>query len=481
MKVSHLKPYPALDRPSHLRPLTPELIDALRQITGPDYVSVDPHDLEAYGHDWTEDFLYFPEVVVRPKSTDEVSQVMCLCYDHDIPLTPMGARTGLSGGILPVYGGVALGLDRMNRVLEVDTRNLQVTVEAGCVTQHIMDAAAEHNLMYPPDPSSKGSCTIGGNLAENAGGAHAVKYGITRDYVLALEAVLPNGEIIRTGANVLKNSTGYSLTHLLVGSEGTLAIITQATLRLEPKPRTQMLMLAPFADATAACDAVSAVFRAGITPSALEFMERDAIDFAQQFLGVNTYSLDGVAAHLLVEVDGNDEAQIMAECEQIADVLATHGAGDILFADDKPKQDELWRLRRCIGEAVKGNTIYKEEDTVVPRAELAKLLAKVKELSTRYGFYSVCYGHAGDGNLHVNIIKRDISDEDWENSLPVAIRELFEYVVSLKGTISGEHGIGWVQRRYLDVAFSPAELALMRGIKHAFDPKGILNPGKILP
>ncbi len=442
-------------------------------------VYTDKETINDYSHDWTEDLRFPPAVVVKPTTSDEVAAVIRLCNEFRVPVTPVGARTGLSGGMLPVYGGVALGLEKMNRILELDERNLQITVEAGVVTENIQKAAESVGLMYPPDPSSKGSCTIGGNLAECAGGAHAVKYGITRDYVLALKAVTGEGKIIHTGAKVLKNSTGYSLTHLLVGSEGTLAVVTEATLKLVPKPKYDSVMLVAFADAEQACDCVSAIFRAKIVPSALEFIERDAIDFGQKHLGINAYNLEGVGAHLLVEIDGNDPQTIMRECEAVAEVVENHGAKEILFADDDEKKKQLWRLRRCLGEAVKGKTIYKEEDTVVPRAELAKLLRFVKQTGKEYGFQSVCYGHAGDGNLHVNIIKNDISDRDWQEKIPLAVRKIFEYVRTLGGTISGEHGIGWVQRRYMDVAFSPDEMALMRGLKNVFDPNNVLNPGKI--
>jgi glycolate oxidase len=451
-------------------------LEKLAEITT---VYTDDETLESYSRDWTEDLRFPPAVVVKPTTTEEVAEIVRLCNRMRIPVTPVGARTGLSGGMLPVYGGVALGLEKMNRILNLDERNLQITVEAGVVTENLQQAAESVGLMYPPDPSSKGSCTIGGNLAECAGGAHAVKYGITRDYVLALTAVTGDGRIIRTGAKVLKNSTGYSMTHLLVGSEGTLAVITEATLKLIPKPLHDSVMLVAFADPEQACDCVSAIFRAKIVPSALEFIERDAIAFGQKYLGINAYDLDGVGAHLLIEVDGNDPAVIMRECEAVAAVVERYGARDILFADDDEKKKQLWRLRRCLGEAVKGNTIYKEEDTVVPRAELAKLLRFVKQIGREYGFQSVCYGHAGDGNLHVNIIKNDISDSDWENKIPQAVRKIFEFVHSVGGTLSGEHGIGWVQRRYMDVVFSPDEMSLMKAMKAVFDPNGVLNPGKI--
>ena len=445
-------------------------------------MSLEDEVLHAYGHDETEDLVHPPQVVVRPRTTGQVAAVMKACHTHRVPVTPIGARTGLSGGALSVHGGVGLALDRMDRIVDIDERNLQVTVEPGVITQVLQEAVAEKGLYYPPDPASRGSCTIGGNLAENSGGPRAVKYGVTRDFVLNLEVVLPDGEVIWTGANTLKNSTGYDLTRLLVGSEGTLGIITKAVLRLVPLPRENRLLLVPFDSPYKACEAVSAVFRAGITPSAMEFMERDAIDWSLRFIGDDSLSVpDEVQAHLLVEVDGNDPDALMRDCEAILEVMEAHGAGEVLFAETAAQKDKLWLLRRKVGEAVKSNSVYKEEDTVVPRYELPRLLEGVKEIGRRYGFQSVCYGHAGDGNLHVNIVKGDLSHEAWKEEVPKAIREIFELTVSLGGTLSGEHGIGLVQRPYMDIAFSKVQLDLMRRVKEAFDPLGILNPGKVLP
>ena len=445
-------------------------------------MSLEDEVLHAYGHDETEDLVHPPQVVVRPRTTGQVAAVMKACHDHRVPVTPIGARTGLSGGALSVHGGVGLALDRMDRIVDIDERNLQVTVEPGVITQVLQEAVAEKGLYYPPDPASRGSCTIGGNLAENSGGPRAVKYGVTRDFVLNLEVVLPDGGVIWTGANTLKNSTGYDLTRLLVGSEGTLGVITKAVLRLVPLPRENRLLLVPFDSPYKACEAVSAVFRAGITPSAMEFMERDAIDWSLRFIGDDSLSVpDEVQAHLLVEVDGNDPDALMKDCEAILEVMEAHGAGEVLFAETAAQKDKLWLLRRKVGEAVKSNSVYKEEDTVVPRYELPRLLEGVKEIGRRYGFQSVCYGHAGDGNLHVNIVKGDLSDGAWKEEVPKAIREIFELTVSLGGTLSGEHGIGLVQRPYMDIAFSKVQLDLMRRVKEAFDPLGILNPGKVLP
>lgn len=456
--------------------------DALRQLLSDAFVLSGEEERLHYGHDETEDLSYPPQVVVRPRTTEEVAQVVKLCSVHGIPVTPIGARTGLSGGALSVRGGVGLALDRMNSIIDIDERNLQVTVEPGVITQVLQEAVAAKGLYYAPDPSSRGSCSIGGNLAENAGGPRAVKYGVTRDFVLNLQCVLANGEVIWTGANTLKNSTGYDLTRLMVGSEGTLGIITKAVLRLVPLPKETRLMLVPFRDPQKACEAVSAVFRAGVVPSALEFMERDAIDWTLRYVkGVTLAIAEDTQAHLLIEVDGNHAEVLMKECETILEVMERFDCQEVLFAETAAEKDALWMMRRRVGEAVKSNSVYKEEDTVVPRHELPLLLKKVKEVGARFGFKSVCYGHAGDGNLHVNIIKGDMADAAWKNDLPTAIREIFTYTVSLGGTLSGEHGIGLVQRPYMDIAFDANQLALMRGIKTLFDPQGIMNPGKVLP
>lgn len=435
--------------------------------------------LKAHSHDQTEDLSFLPQVVFKPKTTEEVSQIVKFCNENKIPITPQGARTGLSGGALPVHGGVALSLEKMNRIIYIDEKNLQVTVESAVITQVLQEEVAKKGLYYAPDPSSRGSCFIGGNIAENAGGPRAVKYGVTKDFVLNLEVVLPNGEIIWTGANTLKNSTGYNLTQLMVGSEGTLGVITKAVLKLLPLPTKDLLMLVPFNSAEKACEAVSAVFRAGVIPSALEFMERDAIEWTMKYVDATIPLADDVQAHLLIEVNGNDENVLMNECEIISEVMMQFECGEILFADTQAQKDALWLLRRRVGEAVKSHSIYKEEDTVVPRYELPTLLKGVKQIGEKYGFKSVCYGHAGDGNLHINIIKGDLSDDVWNNDLPLAIRELFTLTVKLGGTLSGEHGIGYVQKGYMDIAFSATHLNLMKQIKHVFDPNNIMNPGKV--
>ena len=455
-------------------------IQFFADIIGNENVLIDKESLFNYSHDETEDLSFLPEVVLKPSSAQEISSILKYCNEKIIPVTPRAAGTGLSGGALPVMGGVLLSIERLNKIIEIDERNLQVVTEPAVITQDLQETVAAKGLFYPPDPSSRGSCFIGGNVSENAGGSKAVKYGVTKDYVLNLEVVLPNGEIVWTGANVLKNSTGYNLTQLMIGSEGTLGVITKIVLKLIPFPKFNLLMLVPFFSAEKACEAVSAIFRAGITPSALEFMERDAIDWTLRFVdNVNLPVKEEIQAHLLIEVDGNNMDVLMSDCEIISAVVMQYECDEILFAENEKQKEYLWRLRRRVGEAVKSHSIYKEEDTVVPRAELPKLLKGVKEIGKKYGFKSVCYGHAGDGNLHVNILKEDMSDEAWNNELTKAIREIFQLTVSLGGTLSGEHGIGFVQKGYMDIAFNQQLIDIQKQIKSVFDPKGILNPGKI--
>ena len=459
--------------------LTDKDISFFEPIYG-DRMLLDKERITEYTHDETEDLQFYPAVVLKPINSQEISQTLKYCYNKGIPVTPAGARTGLSGGSLPVLGGVLLSCEKLNQIIHIDERNHQVTTEPGVITQVLQDAVKEKGLFYPPDPASRGSCFIGGNIAENSGGPKAVKYGVTADYVLNLEIVLPNGNIIWTGANVLKNATGYNLTQLVVGSEGTLGIVTKIVLKLIPHPTNDLLMLVPFYNAEKACEAVAAIFRQGITPSGLEFMERDALIWTQKFTNDQSIHVaDNHAAHLLIEVDGFDSEVLMKECEQIINVLDDFETDEILFADSAAQKETLWSLRRKVGEAVKAQSTYKEEDTVVPRYALPLLLNKVKSVGESNGFKSVCYGHAGDGNLHVNIIKGDLTDHQWEQELPKAIREIFTEVVKLGGTISGEHGIGLVQKPYMDIAFPDITLDLMRSIKKVFDPKGILNPGKI--
>jgi len=457
-----------------------EHIAMFKGIVGDRYVLVDEESKQHYGHDETEHLLYLPEVVIKPRTAAEISAIMRICNEHHIAVTPRGAGTGLSGGALPHLGGVLLSMERLNSILLIDERNMQVTVEPGVITEVLQNAVKEKGLFYPPDPSSRGSCFIGGNIAENSGGPKAVKYGVVKDYVLNLEVVLPSGEIIWTGANVLKNSTGYNLTQLMVGSEGTLGIVTKIVLKLIPLPKYDLLMLAPFNSLEKAGEAVSAIFRAGITPSAMELMEIDAIKIVSAMMdSVAVPVTDDIEAHLIVEVDGNNMDVLMSEMETIAGILTEYEAGEVFFADDAQQKAELWKLRRRTAEAVKLKGYTIEEDTVVPRAELPALIRQGKALVEQYGFHAVFYGHAGDGNLHIRIKKEGISNSFGNEEMNVILRELFIIVKNLGGTISGEHGIGLVQKGFMDIVFEDANLQLMRAIKKAFDPNNILNAGKI--
>jgi glycolate oxidase len=405
---------------------------------------------------------------------------MQLANKHLIPVTPRGAGTGLTGGALPHLGGLVIAMERFNSILDIDERNLQVTTEPGVITEVLQNAVKEKGLFYPPDPASKGSCFIGGNISENSGGPKAVKYGVVKDYVLNLEIVLPTGEIIWTGSNVLKNATGYNLTQLIVGSEGTLGIVTKIVLRLIPHPKFDLLMLAPFDSLEKASEAVSAIFRAGITPSAMELMEIESIKLASKLCDSTAITItDNLAAHLIIEVDGNDKDVLMKDMEAIADVLSNFEVGELYFADDAQQKTELWKIRRKANEAsvAAGYTI--EEDTVVPRAELPKLIKGVKALAAENGFKVVSYGHAGDGNLHVRI-NHPLYKKSYENEVIQDILfKIFELVKSLGGTISGEHGIGLIQKSFMPVMFDPITMELMKGIKKVFDPNHILNAGKI--
>ena len=460
--------------------LTAEHIAEFRKIVGDAFVLVDEETVNHYAHDETENLHYPPEVVIKPRTAEEISAILKICNQHGIPVTPRGAGTGLSGGALAHLGGVLLSTERMNSILEIDERNLQVTTEPGVITEVLQNAVKEKKLFYPPDPSSRGSCFIGGNIAENSGGPKAVKYGVVKDYVLNLQLVLPNGEIIWTGASVLKNSTGYNLTQLVVGSEGTLGIVTKIVLKLIPLPQYDLLMLVPFRNLEQAGEAVSAIFRAGFVPSAMELVEIDALKIVSSFVDSNAVPVtDDTAAHLIIEVDGNNLDVLMSEMEAIGTLLSGYDIGEIYFADDERQKTELWKLRRRVAEAVKliGYTI--EEDTVVPRAELPALIRGVKELGQKHNFEVVCYGHAGDGNLHIRIRKAGVPNSYGNEEMNHALRELFEMVHRLGGTISGEHGVGLIQKSYTDIVFAPANLEIMRAIKKAFDPNNILNAGKI--
>lgn len=456
------------------------ILGKLKAVVGDGYVLTEKFDIEPYSHDETEDLQYWPEVAVKPADTEQISAILKLCNEHTIPVTPRGGGTGLSGGALPVYGGVVLSLERLNKILEIDIDNMMVVTQPGVIVKVLQDTLEEQRLFYPVDPASKESCLIGGNIAENSGGPRAVKYGVTKDYVYGLKAVLPDGRVFSSGGKLLKNVSGYNLVQLLVGAEGTLAVVTEITLKVIAKPKHVQTMLVPFNSLGEAAKTLTEIFKNRIVPSAAEFIEQRAIKAAEDKFE-RKFPYSDSAALLLIEIDGNYPDLLEQQAERIGEICLEGNAVDVFIADNPTKQAELWDTRRKIGEAVKSIAPYKEEDTVVPRSKLPELVEKIKQISEAHNITSISYGHAGDGNIHCNIIKKDITEERWRNELPKVIAELFTEVVKLGGTISGEHGIGWVQKEYLKIACSETELDLMRAIKNVFDPKGILNPGKVLP
>ncbi|HEY5690245.1 MAG TPA: FAD-linked oxidase C-terminal domain-containing protein [Cyclobacteriaceae bacterium] len=465
--------------------LSEEVINKLTSIVGQENVLMDDESLLTYGRDKTEDLVFLPDVVVRPKNTQEVSEVLKICNAFKTPVTPRGAGTGLAGGSLPIQKGVILSMERFNKILNIDELNLQATVEPGVITEVFQNAVKEKGLFYPPDPSSRGSCFLGGNLANNSGGPKAVKYGVTRDYVINMEVVLPTGEIIWTGANVMKNSTGYNLTQLMCGSEGTLGVITKIVFKLRGYPKKNVLLLIPFSTNEEACKAIASIFVEGITPSGVEFFEREAgiktIEYCENVLNspITTQLPENMGAYLLCELDGNDEELLMKDAERVMGVLEKFEIGEVLFADSTLQKEELWKVRKNISPAVNWKTVTKSDDVVVPRSELPKLIKGIKEIGKAYNFNTVCFGHIGDGNIHINFLRDEMSDHDWETKVPEGIGEVFKLVVTLGGTLSGEHGVGITKRPYMPIAISDVNLNLMRGIKKVFDPNGILNPGKI--
>jgi glycolate oxidase len=458
-----------------------KIIAALRGIAGESRVLVDDEAVEPYTHDEVPGLRANPEVVVRATDTGQVSDIFKLAQKERIPVTPRGAGYGLSGGAVPVLGGIVLSLEKMDRILEIDKRNLMVTVEPGVITGNIHRAVEAEGLFYPPDPASLDSCTIGGNIAEGAGGPRAVKYGITKDYVCGLEAVLPSGEIIRAGGKLVKNVTGYNLIQLLIGSEGTLAVVTKIILRLIPLPRVQIDLLVPFDDFQAAADTVSDIIAHRILPTTIEFMERDSILAVERLLGREAPFHDA-AAHLLIQLDGNVQEAVDADYEVVSDLCLKHGAQDGLVAKDRNTRDRLWEFRRKIIEALKHESpVNHMEDVVVPRANIHALLRGIRELVGRHSVRIVSFGHAGDGNVHVNILKDEMSPDLWAVTVPVVQEAIYRLALSLGGTITGEHGIGATRRKYLPMAIDDAQIEIQRQIRSVFDPNCILNPGKIFP
>lgn len=458
--------------------ISPQIISYLIKISGKDYVFSDAENIEKYSRDETEDLSFLPDVVVKPGTSKEISEILKLANEYLIPVYTRGGGTGLSGGALPVHGGIVLSMERFDKILEIDSLNFQSVVEAGVITQVFQEELEKTGLFYPVDPASRGSCFIGGNVAECSGGPRAAKYGVTRNYILGLEFVTPTGEIIFTGSRTIKNVTGYSLTQLICGSEGTLGVVTKIVFRVLALPKYKKILLISYNDVRECISSVAEIYRNGVNPSALEFLTKDAIKAAENQLG-KSFPNSGSEAQLLIELDGNNEDVLNSDIQTISDTVEKFNSIDIILAEERAKMEELWALRRSVGEAVKSISTYKEEDTVVPRAKLPELLDGIMKVSAKYGIRIISYGHAGDGNLHINIIKENLSDEYWNSNVKSAIKEIFEHTVSLGGTISGEHGIGYTQKEFLPIALSNEEIELSKNIKKTFDPNNILNPGKI--
>ena len=465
-------------------PVTDEVVAELRQIVGEKYVIYEDADaLEPFSHDEIPDPRYsrMPDAVVRPVSADEIQAIVKLANRLNIPVTPRGAGSGLSGGAVPACGGIVLSIDRMNRILEIDRDNMVIVVEPGVVTGEINERTAEFGLFYAGYPMSLETCYIGGNVAENAGGAKAVKYGVTGRYVLGLDVVTPTGELIELGGKLVKDVTGYNLLQLMLGSEGTLGIFTKIVLKLLPAPSATVDLLCLFATAEAAVATVPKLMtESGIIPTAIEFMDRASVAEACGYLN-ETLPYEDAGAMLLITIDGPDDQQVERDYEAVGELCLTGGATEVYVADNRTTHDRIWKVRHNIGEAF---TLYSDyqanEDVVVPMAAVAMLVAGTQQIADRYGVMMPTFGHAGDGNLHTRITPAsDWSEEKWRATLPKVQRDLYELTASLGGRLSGEHGIGHKRKKDLPMFLSPATIEVMKSIKRAMDPNNILNPGKI--
>jgi glycolate oxidase len=468
------------------QPLTAAVAEELINIVGrPNVVYGDPAAMQDYAHDEVagEEHARMPEAVIKPETAQQISQVLMLANRERIPVTPRGAGSGLSCGAVPVCGGIVLSVERMNRILEIDGENMVAVVEPGVVTNDVNDAVEEYGLFYAGYPMSQELCFVGGNVAENAGGGRAIKYGVTGRYVLGLEVVLPTGEIVELGGKRVKDVTGYDLIHLMVGSEGTLGIFTRIILRLLPRPAARAVLLVPFPDTPAAIGAVPRLMTRGrIVPTSVEFMDRRSIRAAYDYTGERLPHPD-VGALLLIEVDGTDETRVERDMHSIVDLCLELGALDVLVGNTPRDERRMWRPRQEMADAIKAICpVQSLEDIVVPLAQIPDLMPELDRLSEKYDVQIPCYGHAGDGNLHATVVKKpETSMEEWEEKLPAILQELYTTVHALGGTISGEHGIGSKRSRYLPLVMDEKVIELQRGIKRLFDPLNILNPGKIFP
>ncbi|NLW86579.1 MAG: FAD-binding protein [Planctomycetes bacterium] len=455
----------------------------LAAIVGESYVVFNDADrLEPYSHDEIPDrrWAHMPEALVRPGCAEEIAQIMRLANRLMIPVTPRGAGSGLSGGAVPIHGGIVLLFDRMNKIVDIDRGNLTITVEPGVITNEINEVLRDDGLFYAGYPMSLETCTIGGNVAENAGGGKAVKYGVTGRYVIGLHVVTPTGEMVELGGKRVKDVTGYDLIHLLVGSEGTLGIITQITLRLMPLPRASVDLLVLFTSAEDAVAAMPAIMTGGVIPTAVEFMDRASVHAACEYLN-ETIPYDQAGAMLLITVDGGSEDHVQRDYEAVGEKCLSAGAIEVYVADNHTTSERVWKVRRNIGEAF--NLVSRNqsgEDIVVPPASIAKMVAKLLDLSARYGVMIPCFGHAGDGNLHARIVMNPSwTASRWNETLPKMLKELYSLTAELGGRISGEHGIGHKRKAYMPLVVSENYINMLRSIKRSLDPNNVLNPGKI--
>jgi glycolate oxidase len=458
--------------------LAEEFLYGLRAAVGAASIRTDPATLETYSQDALGQ-PHPPDLAVLPADTAQVAAVVRLCAAYHVPIVVRGAGTGYTGGSVPTHGGVVLSMERMNRILEIDEVNLLAIVEPNVITGDLQRAVEARGLFYPPDPASLNHSAIGGNVAECAGGPRAFKYGTTKRYVLALEAVLPTGEIIHTGSKAVKNVVGYDLTQLLVGSEGTLAIVTKITLRLVPKPPAHATLLALFDGIDAAVGAVSALIALRVVPAAIELIDADSLQAVHEYLGQTVVPREAQAA-VIIEVDGSASG-VADEIDRVARGCEEGGASGVVRAESDSEREQIWSLRRQLSLALRATGLLKiNHDVVVPRGRVPELMATVAELKREHSLRIASFGHAGDGNIHVNIMV-DKADAAELARARTAERALFERVVALEGSITGEHGIGFAKAKYLNIELSEAEISLMKRIKRAFDPNGILNPGKIFP
>ncbi len=453
-------------------------IAALRAIVSPTDVLTGDAINSDYAHDELGGISSMPEVLVRVHTTQEVSAIMRHAWEHNIPVTVRGSGTGLVGAAVPIHGGILLETTRMNKILSLDSNNLTVTVQPGVLLMELAAFAEENDFLYPPDPGEK-SATIGGNISTNAGGMRAVKYGVTRDYVRALTVVLPNGEIQTFGASVAKNSSGYSLKDLIIGSEGTLAIICEAVMKLVPLPKVSVSLLVPFPDMKSAIEAVPEIIRSKVTPTAIEYMSRDTILFSESYLG-KKFPDTKHDAYILLTFDGNSEAQVDQDMSTVAELCLKIGALDAYIVDTEERKKSVWSARSAFLEAIKASTTEMDEcDVVVPGNQVDVFIKYTHELADEFGVRIPSFGHAGDGNLHVYICRDALNDEDWKKILSSCFDRMYKKAEELGGLVSGEHGIGYAKKAFLRRQYGETPIALMQGIKSVFDPKNILNPGKV--